>query len=177
MARRYAGMDGGHGSRRKARWRWRRRSGARLVAELVVAAFANQSHRVVDVAERAIAPFAGARVVFFALDIVAGAVEQAQNFAETAAAAEARIDGRVVVQIFAVEHGGGVELADGALGEVDGGGHVAVDVRLIGDAHEQSRAAQVAAGVKISGVTELGGRERGQRECHQDGAFLKKFII
>lgn len=121
----------------------------------------DQGHGVVDVPEGAVAPFAGAGVVLFALDIVAGTIEEAQHFLETMAAAHARIGGRVVVDVPAVEHRGGVKLADGALGVVGGGGHVAVDVGLVGDAHEQGRAAEVAAGMEISGVPVLGGRKRG----------------
>ena len=97
----------------------RRRRPPIFVAELVVAAFADQGHGVVDIAERAIAPFAGAGVVFFMFDIVAGAIEQAQHFAETAAAAEVRIDGRMLVDILAVEHRGGVQLVNGALGVIE----------------------------------------------------------
>lgn len=76
----------------------------------------------------------------------------------------------MLVYILAIEHGGGIELMNRAVCMFDGDGHIAVDVRLIGNAHEESRAAQVGAGVKIGRVPELrvgGGRgESGEREAH-----------
>ena len=102
-------------------------------------------------------------------------LEQAQHFAEAAAAAQMRVDGRMLVDILAVEPRGRVELANGVLGIIGGDGHIAIDVRLIGNAHQQGRAPQVAAGVEIGGVPELRGRVWGQGERGQDRSLLEIF--
>lgn len=158
-------MNRGHRRRGEPRG-GRRRRAANFVAEFIVAAFANQGHRVVNVAEGAIAPFAGARIVFLAFNIVPRAIEEAQDFAEAAAASYVNIDRRVFVDILAIEHRGGVELANGALREVGGGGHIAGHVGLFRNTHEEGRAAEVAAGVEVGRMPELCGGEWRQRREH-----------
>jgi hypothetical protein len=136
-------MEGGGGNRHHG------------VGETVVAALADAGHGSVDEAECPVPPFPRARIIFFLVDIVARAAEQAQDFAKAAAAAQTRIDGRVIVEIFAVEHGRHIQFVDGPFHHARGFLHVAHNVRLVGDAHQDNGAAQVGASVNIARVTAL----------------------
>ena len=57
-----------------------------------------------------------------------------------------------------------------------GGVHIAHDVGLLGQSHQQDRAAQVAAGVQIAGMAVLGPHPQGERYGDREGGGERELV-
>jgi hypothetical protein len=108
--------------------------------------------RLIEMAVCRIAPRVGAAVILFAAQIGTGVPKQFDDFVKAAPAVETRIHGRVILEIFPVEHGGAVHFADRSFHLVVGLNQAARHVGLLLDAHKQLSSPHVAAGPKIRRV-------------------------
>jgi hypothetical protein len=103
--------------------------------------------RFVNMSKSAVAQAARPRIIFFACDVIVRFVEQFQRAMKTAAAVQARIDRRMIVQVLAVIDGGVLDFADSLVDLIDG------VLLLVILPFRVSKVAQMGAG-----VTQIGQR-------------------
>jgi hypothetical protein len=107
----------------------------------------------VDVMERTIAQTAGIRIIFLTGDIVVRLVQKFQRAMETARSIHAGIDGRMVVEIFAIINRGPFDLIDCSVDFANGALFFVVDrVGWHEPVEISARVTQVGERVQVGGM-------------------------
>lgn len=118
----------------------------------------------IDVAESALLEALGEGVVFFAGDILVGLFEELLGAVEAASVVEARVNRRMIVEVFAVVDGSVFDFVDGVVDGVDGVFLFVTKLAAIVTFEMGASGAKIAESVEISGMLAL---RKGLARCER----------
>src|SRR5580704_5900014 len=120
--------------------------------------FANFVAGLVDMFEGALLQTNGQLVVFFVLDILMSLVQEFHGAMQAAGPIETGVDGDVIVDVFAIFHGGFLDFVDGLIDLVNRFFFFVLQLTVIGTFEVSASSAKIGKGVQVSRMTALRSR-------------------